>query len=97
MAFQMKPALGAPTIPAVGYVRLPAVLAVFPVGRSTWWDGVQTGKYPPSVKLSEGVTAWQAEHIHALIRAAASGDASKWSDFVAGDHVVPSALPAIQA
>ena len=55
-------------IPNTGFVRLPAVLAVYPVGRSTWWAGVKSGKYPAAVKLSANITAWRAEDIHALLK-----------------------------
>lgn len=54
-------------IPQTGFVRLPQVLSVFPVGRSTWWNGVKTGKYPQPVKLSPNCTAWKAEDIHRLL------------------------------
>lgn len=56
------------TIPVSGYVRLPDVLKVFPVSRSTWWAGVKTGKFPQGHKLSERVTAWKAEDIRALLQ-----------------------------
>ncbi len=56
------------TIPETGFVRLPQVLAVIPVGKTCWWEGVKTGRYPKPVKLSKRCTAWKAEDIHALIR-----------------------------
>lgn len=55
-------------LPEAGFIRLPAVLAVFPVSRSTWWAGIQSGKYPSGIKLSERVTAWKVEDIRALIQ-----------------------------
>jgi predicted DNA-binding transcriptional regulator AlpA len=54
-------------MPATGYLRLPAVLAIFPVSKSTWWAGVKDGRYPAGHKLSERVTAWRVEDILALI------------------------------
>jgi len=56
------------SFPETGYVRLPQVLAVFPVSRSGWWQGVKEGRYPQPVKLSARVTAWRAEDIHDLIQ-----------------------------
>ncbi len=48
--------------------RLPAVLSRFPVGKSTWWAGVKSGKYPAPVKLSGSrCTAWRSEDIDLLI------------------------------
>lgn len=55
------------TLPETGFVRLPEILAVFPVGKTTWWEGVKSGRYPQGVKLSARVTAWRAEDIRALI------------------------------
>lgn len=55
------------SIPATGFVRLPQILNLIPVGRSSWWAGVKSGKYPQPVKLGENTTAWKAEDIHALI------------------------------
>lgn len=56
-----------PGLPETGFVRLPQVLAVFPISRSAWWLGVKTGKYPRSFKLSPRITAWKAEDIRALL------------------------------
>ena len=62
------------SIPDTGYVRLPQVLAVFPVSRSAWWAGVKSGKYPRPVKLGPNTTAWKSESIKALIdRVSAQG------------------------
>jgi predicted DNA-binding transcriptional regulator AlpA len=48
-------------------MRLPAVLAVIPISKSVWWDGVRTGRYPAPVKLSPRTSAWRAEDIRALV------------------------------
>jgi predicted DNA-binding transcriptional regulator AlpA len=48
-------------------MRLRAVLTVFPVSRSAWWDGVKKGKYPAAVKLGPRTTAWRVEDIRRLI------------------------------
>lgn len=56
-----------PSLPETGFMRLPAVLAVIPVSKSTWWAGVKSGRYPKGVKLGEKITAWRAEDIRALI------------------------------
>ncbi|MHB8391855.1 MAG: helix-turn-helix transcriptional regulator [Acidobacteriaceae bacterium] len=58
-------------LPETGFVRLPAVLRVFPVSKSTWWSGVKAGKYPAPVRtLGKRITAWRVEDIRALIEAA---------------------------
>jgi prophage regulatory protein len=65
------------TLPATGFLRLsqiignkscnPPVPGLIPVGKSTWWDGVQTGRFPKPIKLSPRVTVWRVEDIRALI------------------------------
>lgn len=55
------------TLPETGFVRLPEVLKVFPVSKSTWWAGVKEGRYPKSVKLGPKMTAWRVEDIRNLI------------------------------
>lgn len=64
-----------PVLPQEGFVRLPIVLAVYPIGRSTWWEGVRAGKYPQPVKLSANITAWRVEQIRKLIEASATPQA----------------------
>jgi len=54
-------------LPETGFVRLPDVLKVFPVSKSTWWAGVKSGDYPKPVKLGQKMTAWRVEDIRALI------------------------------
>ena len=58
------------TLPETGFVRLPQVLAVYPVSKSKWWDGIKSGHFPAGVKLSERCTAWRVEDIRALIQSA---------------------------
>ena len=55
------------TIPEIGFIRLSEVLTVIPVGKSCWWAGVKSGRYPKPVKLSARCTAWKAEDIRDLI------------------------------
>ncbi len=57
------------TLPETGFLRLPEVLKVFPVSKSTWWAGVKSGRYPKGVKLGQKMTAWRVEDIRALIAA----------------------------
>ena len=60
-------------LPQTGFVRLSSILAPhgpIPVGRSTWWKGVQTGRFPKPVKLGPRTTAWKVEDIRDLIERA---------------------------
>lgn len=54
-------------LPETGFIRLPAVLQHIPIGKSTWWAGVKSGRYPKPVKLGERITAWRVEDIRVLI------------------------------
>ena len=56
-----------PTLPDVGFVRLRAILGLIPVGKSTWWAGIRSGKYPAPVKLGPRVSAWRVEDIRELL------------------------------
>jgi predicted DNA-binding transcriptional regulator AlpA len=56
------------TIPDTGFVRLAQVLEVIPLGKTCWYEGIKSGRFPKSVKLSARCRAWKAEDIHALIK-----------------------------
>jgi prophage regulatory protein len=72
------------TLPEVGFLRLtdivgkpathtaPAIPAIIPVSKSTWWAGVRSGRYPqPTRALGNRVTAWDVAAIRRLIESAA--------------------------
>jgi prophage regulatory protein len=57
-------------LPQTGFVRLSAILAPkgpIPVGKSTWWAGIKTGRFPRPLKLGPRITVWRVEDIRALI------------------------------
>lgn len=65
-------------LPEAGFLRLsqiignpkakPPIPAVIPVSKSTWWEGVKSGRYPQPVRtLGRRITAWRVEDIRALI------------------------------
>ncbi len=60
-----------------GLMRLPEVLKIFPVRKSTWYSGIRAGKYPAPVKLGERASAWRAEDIRALIESCGKNADSK--------------------
>lgn len=49
------------------FLRLPQILNLIPIGKSTWWAGVKSGRFPKPVKLGPNITAWRAESIRNLI------------------------------
>ncbi len=64
-------------LPETGFLRIqqiignpkadPPVPAIIPIGKSTWWQGVKTGRFPKPIKLSERITVWRAEDIRTLL------------------------------
>lgn len=40
---------------------------IIPVSRTTFLNGVKSGKYPKSVKIGDRITAWRVEDIDALV------------------------------
>jgi prophage regulatory protein len=70
-------------LPETGYVRLhqiignasatPPIPPIIPVGKSTWWAGVKSGRFPKPVKLGPRTTAWRVSDIRALIADPESG------------------------
>jgi prophage regulatory protein len=59
-------------IPETGFLRLPQILGVIPLGKTCWWKGVKEGRFPKPVKLSPRCTAWRAEDIRDLIKTLSS-------------------------
>lgn len=69
-------------LPVTGYLRLsqiignnklkPPIPPIIPVSKSTWWAGVQSGRYPkPTRALGRRITAWRTEDIRALLESVA--------------------------
>lgn len=68
-----------------GFLRLKDVLRLFPVSKSTWWLGVQQGRFPKPVKLSTRISAWRVSDIQNLLEKTARHNAlakqdSSWED-----------------
>jgi predicted DNA-binding transcriptional regulator AlpA len=63
-------------LPETGYLRLSQILGnrktgvqpIVPIGKSTWWAGVRSGRFPaPTRALGARITAWRVEDIRKLI------------------------------
>jgi prophage regulatory protein len=64
-------------LPETGFLRLkqivgnpkaePPIPAILPISRTSFLNGVKSGKYPKPVKLGERTTAWRVEDIRELI------------------------------
>jgi prophage regulatory protein len=69
-------------LPETGFLRLPQIIgnkkantpALIPIGRTSFLNGVKSGKYPKPVKLGARTTAWRVEDIINLIESI--GDAA---------------------
>ena len=61
-------------IPSTGLLRLPQILAIFPISKSSWWEGCRTGRYPKPIKLGPRTTVWRAEDIAAFIESLGTHD-----------------------
>ncbi len=55
------------TLPETGFIRIDDILKLIPIGKSTWWAGVKSGKYPKSIKLGSKTALWKVEDIRTLI------------------------------
>jgi predicted DNA-binding transcriptional regulator AlpA len=56
------------SLPQEGYLRLKEVLALIPVSKSTWWEGVRKGRFPkPTKKFGPRIAAWDVRDIRALL------------------------------
>ncbi len=69
-------------LPETGFIRVnsligkpetknsPAIPAIIPVSRSTFWKMVADGKFPaPTRALGQRITAWRIEDVKAYIKA----------------------------
>jgi len=66
-------------LPETGLLRLkqiigdpnasPPIFPLIPIKKSTWWEGIRTGRFPKAVKLEGGrASFWRVEDIRALIK-----------------------------
>ena len=68
-----KPATAKPQLPEIGYLRLGQIVGdkdhppIVPVGKTTWYAWIKSGKAPKPTKLGERTSAWRVEDIHALV------------------------------
>ncbi len=73
------------SIPETGFIRLPEVLNLIPIGKTSWWNGVKSGRFPSSVKLGPRTTAWRVEDIRELIEQYPSVNSSPTGQSLARD------------
>ncbi len=54
--------------------RLPQVLSLIPVSRSTWWAGCKSGRFPKPVKIGPRTSAWKGADLLALLARINNGE-----------------------
>jgi prophage regulatory protein len=60
----------------LGFIRLPDILKLFPVGARSWDRGVKEGRYPAPVWLSPRVKAWRVSDIRELLESIANREST---------------------
>ncbi|NLJ41875.1 MAG: AlpA family phage regulatory protein, partial [Clostridiales bacterium] len=48
-------------IPEFGFLRLNDVLRIIPVSKTTWYNGVRSGRFPKGIRLSQNIVVWRVE------------------------------------
>ena len=59
----------------IGYLRLSQIIgnkkkhipALIPIGKTTWWAGVKTGRFPKPIKLTPRTCLWRIADILTLL------------------------------
>ena len=89
----MTPTQSTNTLSEAGFLRLKDVLKLFPVSKSTWWLGIQTGRFPKPVKLSTRITAWRVCDIQKLLTEMARQNELVSNDSACDDATIDGRLP----
>ncbi len=50
------------------YIRLPDVLMIVPVSKSTLWRRVRANEFPAPIKLGQRISVWAKEDVFAYVR-----------------------------
>ncbi len=62
-----------------GYLRLPQVLEIIPVSRSTCYRGIKSGIYPKPVKIGVRACGWKIEALKICIAELESASSPPWN------------------
>lgn len=74
-AKQTQPTPAMPLIQATSVdilIRLPAVLQIIPISRSTFYKGIKEGAYPEPGKIGQRISVWRLSTINTLANSLAS-------------------------
>lgn len=56
-----------PVLPETGFLRLADVLKLVPVCKTSWYNRVRSGEFPPPVPLGKRARGYRVEDVRALI------------------------------
>ncbi len=45
----------------------PPIPPIIPISKSTWWEGVEYGRFPKPVRLGSHITLWKIRDVKKLI------------------------------
>jgi predicted DNA-binding transcriptional regulator AlpA len=55
------------SLPETGFLRVAEIIKLIPIGKSTWWASVKSGRFKKPIKLYSNVSVWEVEYIKELI------------------------------
>ncbi len=61
-------------LPENSFLRLPQVLSLIPVSKSTWWEGCKSGRFPKPIHLGPRTTVWRVGDIRTFLEQYAQRD-----------------------
>lgn len=74
-------------LPETGFLRLKQILGdkdanppiepIIPIGKTNWYLGIKSGKYPSPIKLGKRTAVWRVEDIRNLIKDPVSESTTK--------------------
>jgi prophage regulatory protein len=56
-------------LPAEGFVRLPSILAVLQISKSSFRNGIKDGRYPPGRLLTPRTRVWDVQEVRSMLEA----------------------------
>ena len=45
----------------------PPIPAIIPISKSSWWNGIKSGRYPKPIKLGKNTTVWREDDVRKLV------------------------------
>lgn len=64
-------------LPQEGFIRLPQVLHVLGISKTSFWQGIKDGRFPAPVKIGPRTSVWRVEAVRALIESVSTGSANR--------------------